>query len=244
MHYYPPVGEDESKEGEVSTMFNAIAQRYDFLNRILSFGLDRRWRKEAIRRLGQQEGKRILDVATGTGDVALAALRLKPREVVGVDIADRMLEIAQKKIIQKSIQNRISFVLGSAEQLPFAPDSFDAAIVAFGVRNFANLNAGLSMIQRVLRPGGALVVLEFSQPTARPVRSLYQMYSRQILPRIGSALSGVTGPYKYLPDSIGVFPSGHNFLARLTECGFERTKAEPLTLGIVSLYTGYATGSQ
>ncbi len=244
MRYYPPVGENESKEGEVSTMFNAIAQRYDLLNRFLSLGFDRRWRNKAIRRLGKQEGNRILDVATGTGDVALASLRLRPKEVVGVDIADGMLDVARKKAAKKSIQNQISFVSGSAEQLPFAPHSFDAAIVAFGVRNFANLNAGLSMIRQVLRPGAPLVVLEFSQPTARPIQALYQLYSRQILPRIGRLLSGVSGPYEYLPDSIEVFPSGSNFLTRLNECGFKRTTVEPLTFGIVSLYIGYAGESK
>ena len=242
MQYYPPVGEDESKEAQVSTMFDAIAPRYDFLNRVLSFGLDRAWRHAAIRQLGQQKGGRILDIATGTGDVALLTLKLNPKEVIGVDIADAMLQVARKKIARQSRHDRISFVQGSAEQLPFDADSFDAAIVAFGVRNFANLDAGLSSIGGVLKPGAPLVVLEFSQPTMQPVRVLYEAYSRWILPGIGRAISGVTGPYRYLPDSIAAFPSGQDFLTRLEQCGFERTRAKPLTFGIVSLYTGYATG--
>jgi len=238
MRYYPPVGENESKEVQVATMFDAIAQRYDVLNRVLSFGLDHVWRTAAVRRLGQQKGKRILDVATGTGDVALEALKLQPEEIVGVDIADAMLEVARKKVIQKSLQERISFVQASAEQLPFDSGSFDAAIIAFGVRNFASLDAGLRSIKRVLKPCAPLVVLEFSHPTIRSVRAFYQAYSRWILPGIGRVFSGVDGPYKYLPDSIEVFPRGENFLIRLEQCGFDQTQVKPLTCGIVSIYTG------
>ena len=240
MQHYPPVGENESKEVEVATMFDAIAPRYDLLNRILSFGFDRSWRRVAIRRLGPQEGNRILDVATGTGDIALAVRKLGPKEVVGVDIAGAMLDVARKKAASKSSSTKVSFISGSAEQLPFGSNQFDAAIVAFGVRNFANLNKGLCSIQRVLKPNAPLVVLEFGQPTIQPVRALYRIYSQWILPRIGKTLSGFTGPYKYLPDSIEVFPSGSKFLARLEESGFYKTRAEPLTFGIVSLYTGYA----
>ena len=243
MHCYPPPGEDESKESDVANMFDTIAKRYDFLNRVLSFGLDRSWRRTAVRRLGRQEGGRILDIATGTGDVALLTLGLHPKEVVGVDIAGQMLQIARKKALRKSCQEKVSFVLGSAEDLPFQTDSFDAAIVAFGVRNFANLNAGLRSIERVLKPQAPLVVLEFSEPTSLPVRTLYKAYSRWILPRIGRAFSGISGPYRYLPDSIEVFPDTQDFLMRLQECGFVETRAEPLTFGIVSLYTGYATGN-
>ncbi len=240
MRYYPPVGENELKEAEVATMFDAIAQRYDKLNRVLSFGLDRVWRTAAIRRLGNQFGKRVLDVATGTGDVAFAMLELEPEEIVGVDISDDMLQVARRKLFRYDKAN-IHFVKASVEQLPFESNRFNGAIVAFGVRNFANLDAGLRSIKRVLKPQAPLVVLEFSQPKNRLIRMLYRMYSRWILPGIGRALSGVTGPYTYLPDSIEVFPSGQNFLARLQQCGFEQTRAEPLTFGIVSLYTGYAT---
>ena len=240
MRYYPPVGENELKEAEVATMFNAIAQRYDKLNRVLSFGLDRVWRTAAIRRLGNQFGKRVLDVATGTGDVAFAMLELKPEEIMGVDISDEMLQIARQKSSRYDGES-IYFVKASAEQLPFESNSFNGAIVAFGVRNFANLDAGLRSIKRVLKPQAPLVVLEFSQPKSRLIQMLYRIYSRWILPRIGRVLSGVTGPYTYLPDSIEVFPSGQSFLARLQQCGFERTRAEPLTFGIVSLYIGYAT---
>lgn len=244
MHCYPPPGEDEYKESDVANMFDTIAARYDFLNRVLSFGLDRVWRRAAICRLGEQEGGRILDIATGTGDVALATLSLNPEEIVGVDIADHMLEIARKKATQTSFRGKISFVSGSAEHLPFQVASFDAAIVAFGVRNFANLNAGLRSIRRVLKPHAPLVVLEFSQPTFPPVRALYRVYSRWILPGVGRVLSGVSGPYRYLPDSIEVFPDGPIFLARLRECGFVGTQVEHLTFGIVSIYTGYAAGSR
>ncbi len=240
MRYYPPVGENKSKEAEVADMFNAIAQRYDKLNRILSFGLDRLWRSSAIRRLGNQFEKRVLDVATGTGDIAFSLLDLHPKEIVGVDISEEMLQVARRK---SSFQgsDRIRFVNASAEQLPFDRDRFHGAIVAFGVRNFADLEAGLRSVQRVLKPFAPLVILEFSRPENRLVHMLYRMYSKWILPKIGRALSGVTGPYTYLPDSIEAFPSGQNFLTRLEQCGFERTRVEPLTFGIVSLYIGYAT---
>ncbi|MCY4000050.1 MAG: bifunctional demethylmenaquinone methyltransferase/2-methoxy-6-polyprenyl-1,4-benzoquinol methylase UbiE [Bacteroidetes bacterium] len=242
MHHYPPVGENESKEVEVASMFDAIAKRYDLLNRVLSFGLDGLWRKAAIRRLGDQKDKRILDVATGTGDVALSVLRLHPYEVVGVDIAEQMLQKARKKRVPKYFVGDLSFVQGSAESLPLLTGTFDAAIVAFGVRNFANLDAGLRSIERVLKPRAPLVVLEFGQPTNPSVRRLYQFYSRFILPAVGRCISGVQGPYDYLPDSIEAFPSGHAFLQRLLKCGFEHTTSETLTCGIVHLYTGYATG--
>lgn len=220
-------------------MFNAIAQRYDRLNRVLSLGLDRVWRSAAVLRLGNQLEKRILDVATGTGDVAFATLELKPKEIVGVDIADEMLMVARQKALQFDT-GEISFINASAEQLPFDSNSFDGAIVAFGVRNFADLDAGLRSIARVLKPQAPLVVLEFSQPKSRLIQMPYKIYSKWILPRIGRALSGVTGPYSYLPDSIEVFPSGQHFLTRLDQCGFKQTRAEPLTFGIVSIYTGYA----
>lgn len=240
MRYYPPVGENKSKEAEVTDMFDAIAQRYDKLNRVLSFGLDRIWRTAAIRRLGNQFEKRVLDVATGTGDVAFAMLELESEEIVGVDISDEMLRIARQKLSRYDTES-IYFVKASAEQLPFESNSFDGAIVAFGVRNFANLDIGLRSIKCVLKPQAPLVVLEFSQPKNRLIQMFYRIYSKWALPRIGRMLSGVTGPYTYLPDSIEVFPSGQNFLMRLEQCGFERTRAEPLTFGIVSLYTGYAT---
>jgi len=243
MRYYPPVGESKHKEAEVATMFNTIAPRYDVLNRVLSFGLDRWWRRAAIRRLGSLKGTRILDIATGTGDIALATLSLHPSEVVGVDIAEAMLEEARKKFVPRGFEGRLSFIQGSAEDLPFPPSSFDAAIVAFGVRNFANLEAGLRSVERVLKPKSPLVILEFSQPSRQPIRSLYQLYSRFILPKIGRAISKTTGPYEYLPDSISIFPSGQEFLKRLEKCGFTQTQSEPLTCGIVSLYTGYASGN-
>ena len=241
MRHYPIIGDNEQKESEVAAMFDAIAHRYDLLNRVLSFGLDRTWRKSAIRRLGEQKNGRILDVATGTGDVALATLQLEPVEIVGVDIAEVMLMSARQKAARKFPGAPIVFLQGSAERLPFETDSFDAAIVAFGVRNFSNLDVGLRSIGRVLKPRAPLVILEFGQPETKLIRAFYGMYSRLILPRIGRVLSGVTGPYKYLPDSIQAFPHGQEFLARLEECGFEDTFAEPLTFGIVSLYTGHAT---
>ncbi len=238
MEYYPPVSEKEGKKARVAAMFDAIAARYDLVNRVLSFGIDRGWRKKAIRQLGPQKGGRILDLATGTGDVAMAVLQLDPAQVVGVDIAPQMLERARMKAALHPLAARLIFCHGSAEDLPFGEQEFDAAIVAFGVRNFEHLDLGLTEIFRVLRPGSPLVVLEFSQPRARLVRLGYATYLRWVLPTIGQLLSRVKGAYQYLPDSINVFPDGDVFLARLQSAGFTETHAEQLTFGITTLYTG------
>ena len=224
-------------------MFNAIAPRYDLLNGILSLGMDRYWRRRAIRALGDQRGSRILDVATGTGDVALGSLRLAPAEVVGVDIAEAMLDLARVKARRHRRGEAASFTVGAAESLPFEDNTFNAAIVAFGVRNFANLDRGLAELNRVLLPGSVLVVLEFSQPRAPGIRQIYHQYGRWVLPRVGRALSHVEGPYQYLPDSIRAFPSGDAFLERMCAGGFLQTQAEPLTFGIATVYSGRASRS-
>lgn len=243
MEHYPPVGEAEGKRERVEKMFDSIAPRYDLLNRVLSLGIDQRWRTQAIRMLEADQPTRVLDVATGTADLAIKAERLlHPREIIGIDIAEEMLRVGRDKLAQNGLDGRITLQQADAADLPFPDDHFDAALVAFGVRNFENLDEGLRSIGRVLRPGGTLVVLEFSHPRTPPIKQLYAFYSKHILPRIGRAISQDSGAYQYLPDSVAAFPDGADFLARLQAAGFDRCTWKPLTFGIASLYKGYVMG--
>ncbi len=240
MKHYPPVGEASGKKDKVEAMFDAIAPRYDLLNRVLSFGIDQGWRKKAVDLLRTDRPRRILDVATGTADLAIEALRLEPEQVVGVDISEEMLRFGREKLERRGLSPRITLQRGDSERLPFEDGSFDAVLVAFGVRNYENLDQGLAEMRRVLRPGGALVVLEFSQPRAFPIKQLYGFYSAQVLPRIGGAISKDQGAYKYLPDSVARFPSGPDFLKRMEAAGYQNLLWKPLTFGVASLYKGYA----
>jgi len=235
---YPPIGETSGKTGYVEAMFDAIAPRYDLLNRVLSFGIDRQWRAKAIELLREDRPRRILDVATGTADLAIESLSLNPDNVVGVDIAEEMLSIGREKLRTLGIEDRITLRRGNAEKLPFSDAQFDAALVAFGVRNFENLEKGLAEIGRVLRRGAPLVVLEFSRPDRFPVKQVYRFYSRHVLPRIGRLVSKDRGAYQYLTDSVAAFPSGEDFIRRMEDVGFSDPLWQPLTYGIASLYKG------
>lgn len=219
-------------------MFDAIASRYDLLNRVLSLGIDRSWRREAVNMLVDAGPQRILDVATGTGDLALEAMRLAPKQVVGVDISEGMLALAREKAARMGVSDRVAFQRGDAQRLPFSDRQFHAALVAFGVRNFEDLDRGLTEIRRVLRPGATLVVLEFSQPTRFPVKQAYALYSRTLLPAIGRLVSRHNDAYSYLPASIAVFPYGNAFLEHMEAVGFTDLACRPLTFGIASVYTG------
>lgn len=220
-------------------MFDAIAPRYDLLNRVLSLGIDQYWRSRTVRMLADEQPTRVLDVATGTADLAIKAERvLHPRSVVGIDLAAEMLERGREKVHRHGLSSRISLVEGDAEDLPFENGAFDAAMVAFGVRNFEDLDAGLREMARVLRPGGRLVVLEFSRPRTFPIKQLYAWYSRHVLPRIGGVLSPDQGAYEYLPNSVAAFPDGADFLNRMEESGFDNLRWQSLTFGIASLYCG------
>lgn len=239
----PPIGQAPGKREHVEAMFDDIAPRYDVLNRVLSFGIDVRWRRQAVALLEDAlSGRpgRLLDVATGTADLAIEALSLVPDEVVGVDISDGMLEGGRVKVADKGIENRVTLVQADAADLPFEDDAFDGAFVAFGVRNFEDLQAGLGGIRRVLRPGAPLVVLETSQPTAFPFKQGYQVYARHLMPRIGRALSGNAEAYEYLPESAREFPYGEAFLSELRAAGFTQCVAQPVTFGVASLYRGLA----
>jgi demethylmenaquinone methyltransferase / 2-methoxy-6-polyprenyl-1,4-benzoquinol methylase len=238
MKHFPPVGQQEGKKEKVEAMFDAIAPRYDLLNRVLSFGIDRKWRRKAVEMLRPEMPERILDVATGTGDLAIEAMRLDPDRIVGVDISEEMLALGREKVEALGLQERITLRKGDSEKLPFSDNQFDGALVAFGVRNFENLHRGLAEINRVLRKDGALVVLEFSRPRAFPVRQVYGFYSRYILPSVGGAISGDAGAYKYLPESAAAFPDGEDFLAELERAGFRDLRRQQLTFGVASLYFG------
>ena len=221
----------------VRSLFDSIARRYDILNHLLSAGIDAYWRRRAISRLRPETGGRILDVATGTADFAIAAARLAPREIVGIDIAEEMLALGRKKLSARGLAGLVSLRKGEAENLPFPDATFDAAIVAFGARNFESLDAGLAEMRRVLRPGGKLLVLEFSRPGRFPVRQMYMFYFLRVLPFIGRLVSGNGEAYAYLPASVMAFPEGEEFLAILEGAGFTHAAAERLTFGIASIYT-------
>lgn len=226
-----------SKRERVEEMFDSIATRYDLLNRVLSGGIDKSWRKKAIQQLAELQPQRILDIATGTADLAIESMRLKPKEIIGVDISNRMLDIGRYKIMAKGYQGIIRLEQGDSESLQFPDGHFDAITVAFGVRNFENLEKGLKEMHRVLRPGGMAVILEFSQPTRFPVKQFYNFYSFKVMPRIGQLISKERSAYEYLPESVSAFPYGKKFLEILTKTGFSNTKCLPLTFGIASIYT-------
>ncbi len=219
-------------------MFNSIAHRYDFLNHFLSAGIDYSWRRKAIRMLGKGHPKKILDVATGTGDLAIEARKIHPEKIVGIDIAEDMLAIGRKKIERKNLKHLITLEKGDSENLQFETGTFDAAMVAFGVRNFENLEKGLSEMHRVLKTDGIILVLEFSKPGKFPVKQLYNFYFRNILPFMGRIISGDASAYTYLPESVGAFPAGEEFLKLLRKVGFNDAKQSVLTFGIATIYVG------
>ncbi len=234
----PYPGQDGGKKEQVASMFDSISPRYDLLNRVLSLGIDTIWRKKAINLLKADKPQRILDVATGTADLAIEALRINPKQVVGVDISAGMLAMGDEKLRKRNLQDRIQLVLGDSEGLPFGANEFDAATVAFGVRNFEHLLEGLQDIQRVLKPGAKLVVLEFSKPNAFPVKQLYNFYFRFILPVVGRMVSKDSAAYTYLPASVQVFPEGKAFLGFMERAGFVNNREKRLTFGICSIYVG------
>ncbi len=241
MQNHPPIGEIHGKKEQVGRMFDNIAPRYDLLNRVLSVGIDRLWRKRVVRILADNGPPRqILDVATGTADLAIESLRLHPERVIGVDIAEEMLAVGREKISAIGAAEVITLQTGDAESLPFPDNTFDAVTVAFGVRNFENLGLGLSEMSRVLRPGGTVVILEFSQPRVFPIKQLYSVYSRYILPRVGRAVSRDEGAYTYLPESVAAFPDGAQMVGIVERAGFADVRVDRLTFGIVSIYHGKA----
>lgn len=228
-----------SKKEQVADMFDNIAFRYDFLNRFLSAGIDVRWRKAALKQLKDIDPKKILDVATGTADVAIMANTvLKPEKIIGIDISDGMLDLGRKKIAKLGLQQLIELQNGDSETINFLDNTFDAVTVAFGVRNFEHLEKGLAEILRVLKPGGKLVVLEFSKPKAPGIKQLYNVYMKIVAPTMGKLFSKNRNAYKYLDESIKKFPEGKNFTQILDSLGYRNTYCKPQSAGICSIYCG------
>lgn len=227
------------KKQQVAEMFDSIAFRYDFLNRFLSVGIDKGWRKKAINQLKELNPKKVLDVATGTADVAIMTYRLlHPDKIIGIDISEGMLNLGKQKIEKLALQQQIELCKGDSEKIDFPDQSFDAITVAFGVRNFGNLEKGLSEMLRVLQPGGKLVVLEFSKPKQPGFKSLYSLYMNFIAPVIGKLFSKNKTAYQYLNDSVQAFPEGETFLNIMNKTGFTHTYLKSLTLGICTIYCG------
>jgi demethylmenaquinone methyltransferase/2-methoxy-6-polyprenyl-1,4-benzoquinol methylase len=230
---------DQSKKEQVATMFNDIAGKYDFLNRFLSAGTDIGWRKKALKQLESIDAKKLLDVATGTADVAImAAKQLKLKKIIGIDISDGMLDVGRQKIVKANLQNTIELLNGDSEAINFPDNTFDAVTVAFGVRNFEDLEKGLSEIKRVLKPTGKLVVLEFSKPILPGVKTMYNLYMKIITPTVGKMISKNKVAYAYLDESIQKFPEGKNFITILNNIGYTNTYSKKLSLGICSIYCG------
>lgn len=226
----------ESREN--SEMFDQIAGSYDFLNHLLSLNIDKSWRREAIRSIATIKPRRILDVATGTADMAISALRLNPDSVIGVDVSTGMLDAGRKKVLDRGLGDRITLMEAACEALPFQDSSFDAAVVAFGVRNFRDPELGLREIYRVLCPGGKLAVLEFSLPRRKWLLAAYRFYFHRFVPAIGRCFSRDLSAYRYLPDSVEAFPKGEAFISLLNRAGFSDSCYKPLSSGICGLYTG------
>ncbi len=221
-------------------MFNNISHSYDFLNHFFSLGIDVLWRKKAIRILKKENPKLILDVATGTGDFALEALRMKMEgaQIIGVDISAGMIEVGKRKVAAKKLEHAITFQIADSENLPFDTGHFDAFTVAFGVRNFQDLRKGMSEMLRVLKPGGIGVVIEFSRPKRFPIKQLFTFYFKYIMPTIGKLVSKDARAYTYLPESVDAFPSGGDFVQIMQELGYRDCRCIPLSGGIASIYLG------
>lgn len=235
----PYEGSGESKKQQVARMFDEIAGKYDFLNRFLSAGIDITWRKKMLRTLKPLQPKIMLDVATGTGDVAIMAeAMLKPEKIIGIDISDGMLELGRDKLRTRQLTDVITLQNGDSEAINFPDNTFDAVTVAFGVRNFENLEKGLQEILRVLKPGGMLCVLEFSKPTLPGIEHLYNLYLGIVAPEIAKLVSKNKDAYKYLNNSVRAFPEGKAFTAIMNSTGYKETTCRKLSLGICSLYTG------
>jgi demethylmenaquinone methyltransferase/2-methoxy-6-polyprenyl-1,4-benzoquinol methylase len=225
------------KKEQVAQMFNNIARRYDFLNHFLSLGIDNIWRKKAIKCINDiAPNPFILDVAAGTGDLAIAALKLNPQKVIGIDISEEMLNVGIKKLKRKGYQNIIELKIGDSENLEFNDNTFDGITAAFGVRNFENLDKGLSEMYRVLKPKGKIDILEFSKPKVFPVKQFYNFYFKVILPLLGKIISKDNSAYTYLPESVNQFPERELFIQKLEQVGFKKCSFKPLSFGIASLY--------
>lgn len=232
-----PYGDEGTKAAQVERMFDHIAPTYDQLNHTLSLGIDRSWRKKAIDTLRHYRPQQMMDVATGTGDFAILACReLQPQSLIGTDISEGMMNVAREKVKQAGLSDRISFAREDCTALSFADSTFDAVTVAFGIRNFEHLDLGLREMCRVLRPGGHLVILELSTPDRFPMKQLFFIYSKVIMPLIGKLISKDNSAYTYLPESIRAFPQGEVMQKAIQKAGFSEVHFKRLTFGICTLY--------
>jgi len=227
-----------SKKEEVAEMFNNISHKYDFLNHFLSLGIDRLWRKKAVKKLKPIQAKRILDLATGTGDFAISLLKIKPDQIIGMDISEGMLKVGREKMKKRGVDHIVSMQQGDSENLPFEDNTFDGLTVGFGVRNYENLELGLSEMLRVIRPGGLVVILEFSKPNKFPIKQYYKFHSKYIIPFFGKLFSKDTRAYTYLPNSIQAFPEGQTFENILKKIGYFNVNRTPVSGGIATIYVG------
>ncbi len=233
-----PSNQPSKQKESIRSMFNDIAPRYDFLNHFLSLGIDKLWRKTLIKNLQKENPNHILDLATGTADLAIAEAKLKPASITGTDLAEEMLAVGRAKVEKLGLQNLITLQKADSENLPFADNSFDVATVAFGVRNYEDLQKSLAEMNRVLKSNAKAFILDFSMPTTFPVKQLYGLYFRQILPFFGKVISKNASAYTYLPQSVAAFPQGEAFLNLMKNAGFRDTSQKKLSFGIASLYMG------
>jgi len=238
MQVTPYENSEQQKKKQVEQMFDNIAPKYDFLNHFLSLGIDKLWRKKAIRILSGYKAQYILDVATGTGDFAVAAAKLNPKKIIGFDLSEQMLSVGRNKVIRLGLNEIIEFRKGDSEDMPFSNDQFDAITVAFGVRNFENLENGLKEFYRVLKNDGVAVILEFSKPRYFPMKQLYLFYFFKILPFIGRLVSKDNSAYSYLPASVMAFPDDLKFISILQSVGFSNCRQVRLSFGIATIYIG------
>jgi len=236
MQVTPYKDSDQQKKQQVEQMFDNIAPKYDFLNHFLSLGIDKLWRKKAVSILSDFRSEILLDVATGTGDFAVAAAKLNPKKIIGFDISEQMLAVGRTKVKRLGLDQIIEFRKGDSEAMPFQTEQFDAITVAFGVRNFENLEGGLQEFFRVLKPDGVVIILEFSKPRYFPMKQFYLFYFFKILPFIGRMISKDSSAYSYLPESVMAFPDDQKFLDVLQKVGFSRTTQKRLTFGIATIY--------
>lgn len=236
MNKVTPYNTGAAKKEEVEQMFDNIAFRYDFLNSLLSLGIHKGWRKKCVKKLEPIQPKAILDVATGTGDFAIACAKLNPTKITGVDISEGMMKFGREKLKKLNLDKLITLEKGDAETLAFEDNSYDAIVVGFGVRNFENLEKGIINLQRILKPGGKIIILEFSYPRRFPVKQFYNFYFSYVTPFIGKVFSKDSRAYSYLPESVKAFPDNENFTAILTKCGFKNANFESVSLGIAAIY--------
>ena len=235
-HIKPYKNSDKGKKEQVAQMFDNISENYDGLNRVISFGIDVKWRKKVVSIIGKNNPKQILDIATGTGDLAIMMADLNPDKVIGLDISAGMLEVGKQKVAKANLSNKIEMIVGDSEKMPFEDNTFDAITVSFGVRNFANLDKGLTEIKRVLKPGGTFVVLETSVPTKFPYKQGYHFHTSVILPIVGKLFSKDKVAYSYLSESANSFPFGEKFNNILLKNGFTTAIDKPVTFGVASIY--------